>query len=731
MKKILILIATSLIATSIFAQNTDSFKANSASAANRKTAIRYLKNAKQHAAAHNWSDADSLSQIGLEYDSSIADLWYIHAAARHFLGDKRATILPLIENALETGRQWVDYNYDNARILYADILSNTLQYSKALDILDAEPFVYSADSEYIRIKSYYNISNKKDKNSQEALKKARNRVDTARKVYPEDIRFVELFYNYEYKNCFLSGEGIDEEVQRIADSFASAIKSGKNYKNISDDLKILSIVFSDNDDERLRLLKTFNSEGHKSIHFAEQALVNGIFDEIKAVDYFYLYSDASKDVPVNFAVLKSFASKLKNEEIKKEFAEYLNSFNGVLVFDTDDDMEINMTVVYKRGRPESIKYDKEQNGIDDWEANCDFGVPNEIKLEGDVTISYGNWPYIDSAVYCIKNDENQSIPMHSSVEFKLISEKLLWTPFEIEVDSLIKENFSLDFFIPVIPEKIRNVNSTELLQSSSYYVMSSNERPNAFIKVIVLSGIPQSAKYYEGDINSEKFYAIAQFENGLPHIRLLDSDGDGLFEIAETYGFTKNLDRKYISESEEMQIITNIFGTPAKNTGFYVKEIHLDKNGDTIPEFIEEYTEGYGKISSWDTDSDGSWDIKYVKHPLLKEGDSLIEECMFHQPFTNEVVIITSENSVPKNVSIGNKNRIKVIKGLSSKKFYWIVDKNNTTGTNLEEDEIIYNLESEKQGVAKIIQISKDKENESYNRFYAVKFGDVIFAEKL
>lgn len=739
MKKIFVLFATVFMATSIFAATENQDKKNSASVANRRTAIRYLQNAKLQAAEKHWKEANSLSKVGLEYDDSVADLWYISAISLYSLGEKRANVLPIIEKSLnERQVQWVDYNRDNARILFADILCSTLRFEEAIKVLDFEPFIYSSDAEVIRVKSYYNLAKSNGKYSEDALKKARLRIDTARKVYPEDIRFADIFYNYEYKICFLdklySNESKTEEnkieipsdVQKIADAFASSIRTGRNYKKLNDDLKLLSIVFSSDSDEKVRLLKSFNSENYKSVHFAEHALRNGILTETQAVDCFYKFADSSNDNPIRIDVLESFISNLTDEKMKTEFSQYLNSFNGIITSDTDGDLEDNMKIVYKRGRPESIEFDKNQDGIKDWSAICDFGVPQSLHLEDkDLNIVYGNWPSIHSAIYDVKGNEKSTIPTKSKLAFKLIADSLLWTPFEIVVDSSIKENLNQEFFIPTIPEKVRAVNGVELLLASSYYTMSSNERPNTTIQVSVLNGIAQSAKYFEGDIENGRLYAMAQFEKGIPVLRFVDSDNDGLFETTEYYGHITDLSKKYITENDELEIITNLFGAPAKNTGFYVKQIQLDQNGDTVPDFVEEYTEGYGKISSWDTNSDGSWDVKYVRHPQKNENDVLKEDAIFHRPFTNEIVTVSTENGISKSVSIGNKTRMNVFVGEVSKDFYWLAEKSSKSI----EMKIIQEFFDEKQGVSKVLSMKDKSDNEEL--YHVVKVGNMIFAEKL
>ena len=125
---------------------------NSAAVANRRTAVRYLQLAKQFAAEKLWNEADSNAKMGLAYDDKIADLWYLRAVSQMNLGEKRSQVLPLVVTAL-TDAEWVDYNRDGARILYADILCSSRLFTQSLSVLDVAPFIYSADAEYIRAKA--------------------------------------------------------------------------------------------------------------------------------------------------------------------------------------------------------------------------------------------------------------------------------------------------------------------------------------------------------------------------------------------------------------------------------------------------------------------------------------------------------------------------------------------------------------------------------------------------
>ena len=253
---------------------------NSASVANRRTAVRYLQLAKQFAADKFWSEADSNAKMGLAYDDKIADLWYLRAVSQMNLGEKKSKILPLIVTAL-TEAEWVDYNRDGARILYSDILCSTRQFVQSLSVIDSDPFVYSADAEYIRAKAYYCLG------VDESVNKARSRLDAARRVYPADSRFAELFYTNEYR-ILRNTNVVSGETRSLADAFSLMVPL---YKNARDDLEVYAAIFAGNESKKIRMLKAFNSKHQKSPLYALEALKTGLLQEDEALDYFYQFAD--------------------------------------------------------------------------------------------------------------------------------------------------------------------------------------------------------------------------------------------------------------------------------------------------------------------------------------------------------------------------------------------------------------------------------------------------------
>ena len=49
-------------------------------------------------------------------------------------------------------------------------------------------FIYSADAEFIRIKNYYRIG------TEDSIEQARLKINAARRIYPNDVRFPNIFF---------------------------------------------------------------------------------------------------------------------------------------------------------------------------------------------------------------------------------------------------------------------------------------------------------------------------------------------------------------------------------------------------------------------------------------------------------------------------------------------------------------------------------------------------------
>lgn len=671
----------------LFFEGSGGFCQNlSSKEANRKTAVRYLKVCEQHAAGKDWTGVDSAAELGLAFDESVSDLWYMRAVAKSAMNFPEYQVLPLVEKSLLCD-QWVDYNRDTARVLYADLLCTTRNFEQALEILDGEGFLYSADAEFIRSKVYYGLG------TDESVEKARNKIDSARRIYPEDLRFAELFFSHEYA---LGGR--NEKNSRLADSFIKIISKNSS---ISPELEIYSAVFSSGE-EKFRRLRAFEAKNLHSPLFLLAAMDGSgaegelpLLTDVQALDYFYSFADEKLD----YDFLKKFAGGLKEPEVLREFGEYLNQYSGVIFRDTDGDLIFNMEIDYSRGRPQKIIYDENQDKMAEWIADCDFGVPLALSLPGmSIELEYGTWPSVSRAVYRFDGEGEFS--------FFLVPDLLFWSPFSISADEEILEFAGAEFFVPSVLKNAENISARTLLLSSSSCSIPSDERKNARVVYSLLDGKPQFARFYEG----EKMYAQLLFKDGVPESRTVDMDGDGFFELTETYG---------VLPSEEKTAAENL-SQPSEIAfpSLPVVKIQVDLNGDTIADYTEEYTGGDGKVCLWDLEGDGKWDIRYEKCPADSDG-SLVEKSTFFKPLSNVSVTVVLKDGNPVSVLEGEKNLKITEEPLTG--IYWLEE----AGSSEDSEKI---LKTFNQNGSETVYIIVENEQK---RMFAVKNGRHVFAQIL
>jgi hypothetical protein len=651
-------------------------------AANRRTAVRCLQLARQYADDKQWEAADSQASLGLAYDDAVADLWYIRALAGTSLGLSKSTVIPFVKTAL-TDAVWVDYNRDAARLLYADLISDTGNFQEALDCIDAPPMLYSADAECIRVKCYYNLPGKTNG------AKARSKIDAARRIYPLDTRFPLLFFRYEYRN---DGDTYSAEVLRIADLCTAGLSQTAHP---DPELEIYAALFA-RGETRIRMLKSFNARGLTHPLYAAAALQSGLIDQNAALSYLLKFADTSIDL----RVLESFVPLITEESAKKTFADYLTAYGGTLTEDTDGDLISNLRVSYKRGRPDQIVYDGNQDGAPEWTASCDFGVPVSVhSTHGAQDIIYGTWPAVIKSVWLASGTA-------PSLTLNFAPDALSWTPFLLEPRMIINKTLGTDFFYPVLPAHPVELTKAQLVAAASEYEIPSPERPDAVITVSVLNGVPQTAHYAVNGVQ----YAQTFFTDGIPVQRMVDQDGDGRFETTEIYERASGL--------TAADALVSVYGTPETASVVRLKAVQVDTNGDTLPDYTEEYAEDGTKTSSWNNESNGQWDVRYVKHPAVPDG-SVSEDAFFHQPWTNEIVMVSSVNGVPVSVKAGD-HTLSVTRD-SAAGVYWIGQPGSAAAAQKCMETV---NQSTVQGVCSIVETGSE-------RVLAVRVGKMIFGEML
>ncbi len=619
------------------------------SASNTRIAERYLNSAEKYLFAENWNSAFSQAELGLHYDNTISDLYYIKALAMTKKGEKRADVYAVIKQAIEKDK-WTNYNRNGARILYGDILSDLGLYDESLAVLDQKPFIYSADAEFIRIKNYYRMG------TADSISQARAKLNSVRKVYPADTRFPKLFFIFEM--LFMNRAEMDStsnyEIPEIVKSISTDyINRIPDYDNNDIDTEVMALLFADGQ-QQTRLLKAVGEKNSNSPLYAYAGLKTGILSEEKAYNLFF---ESSAD-NYNLDLLKAFAALIQNEGLQANLHDRLNSFTGTLFVDEELDLRIELTIQYERGRPVKVSYDADNDDVLDLQAECDFGVPVRLEFHNaDMTLEYNSYP----AVKQIEMNEQKML-------FNFLDKDFSYEPFDMTAEKLFTQ-FNVNFFIPYINREVTVPEEYMLAKKASSVVVKTNERRNSEVRYSVYDGMPVYAAFYE----ASKRYAYASMEAGYPFVRYVDTDGDDYFETIESYDFS--FSKKFISD-ESKQLVNNVFGDNVFSADMFLLSVEIDRNGNTINEFKEEYTAYNGKKTFWDNDDDGHWDCAYIRHSDESNSGILREEAIFYDKKGNEIVSLVSENGTPSLISYMG-NQYPVITG-EKKSLYWLEQKGDS-----------------------------------------------------
>lgn len=148
----------------------------------RTTAMRFLKLAQDYMIKSDWDSVLSNVEIGLTYDNTIADLWYIKALACEQKREKPYIIIDLLETALT--KDWQVYNNNGAKLLLADYFVHTLEYNKALELINDAALLLNKEALKTKAKIYYLTGE---------IQKARENIDVARRLLPLDTDFPTIF----------------------------------------------------------------------------------------------------------------------------------------------------------------------------------------------------------------------------------------------------------------------------------------------------------------------------------------------------------------------------------------------------------------------------------------------------------------------------------------------------------------------------------------------------------
>ena len=686
MKKLVVILLSLGITFTAIAQN-------SASSANKNTALRCLKLAESCLVGNDWQNALNQAELGLSYDDSISDLYYIKAAASLNLGGTKADALRLLSSAFERAA-WAGYTKNGARIFLADLLSDTGFYEESLSALDNEPFIYSADAEFIRIKNYYRMG------TEDSLSRARQRLNSIRRVYPADQRFPKIFFMFESQ--FMSEaerDGLKYQIPELVSTIAASyIAKLPDYSDRNQELELMAASFA-RGEEKLRLIKAIDAKNKSlSALLAIAALRAGIYTDAEAFDMFFGASGSE----VYLDLLETFIALLKDEEVIEQAAKTLASFTGTLYIDENMDLQYEFVVQYENGRPLYIKYDGNNDGEIELYSSCDFGAPVLVYFNSSrIQFYYDTFPRISKVSY---SDTN--------LVFNFLHDDFVFSPFDFVTDNVFART-GAEFYIPNISNEIAIPLPQELIEKASSFELPVTERDNARIVYTLSGGNIVFAEFYEGD----KRYAYSDFTKEGSIFRFVDYDNDGNFETVEQFSEIPYAQEGLRSDENE-RIVSSVFNFIDGRQDIYLRKIQIDRNANTFCEFSEEYLEYGGKVTVWDNDDNGLPDCQYIRYPQ-KEGESLLEDTLYFDSNGLQIISLTIADGVPVKMNIQG-SEVMVYAGTAAG-LYWIDNK----GTEDEETAVLnYVAKGFEQGAIDILNFEEE-------RISVIKVGSSYYCRKV
>ena len=698
-----------------------------------ETAVRCIDIAKNLLANEEYEASYSRAALGLTYDNTVADLYYIQALGMSQRGLPPYKIEPLLKSALQN--KWYEYNKDAARLLLASLYTKTTRAAEALSLLNERPLLSGKDALYIRANALYLLGNIGD---------ARKTVRQGALQFPEDPRFALLFFEREREPSRENGGNGVQTAGEIADATDSAQTAGtadnaetsdgntalnggdesdKTFAELSSlfvsraydlqdadpDVLLKASVFAFSEEDGRRLLKAWNAYGKTDPRYAVYALKAGLMSEEKAFEYVAPFFSGTSD----YALVKSFVSLVSGEKTKESVRKLYAAFAGTLRFDTNGDGISDMTVTYRSGRPSLIEYDANQDGIIDWTAGCDYGVPVKVNLvQEDAVLWYGSWPSLSRVIW-------------AGGTYTLNEDRLFASPVNMIKDPVMEERASLSFYLPVLRDDVRSVlNADELFALSHTVERKSAEGENTLVRFSLFDGKAQNAVYTDNGTP----YAYAFFENGALRFRNVDRDKNGTYELTEIYAYAdktadENTDQNadenallYRSAEEARELSLRLFGVDNAAKGLYLQKVVSDADGNGIIEFSEEYGPNGKTTAQWNDDETGSMIIRYAKN-----GDS--EETEYVHPVSGRHVRLIIQKGIPVSA-----DGIPVERDATAP-FFWI---GVSPGGNYAQKVIKELNQKGSSGViCTVTNLIWLKDKDRFARIFAVKNGDTYFGELL
>jgi tetratricopeptide (TPR) repeat protein len=522
--------------------------------------------AESDASLGNWTEAASLVEKGLAYDSSYADLLYLSALVNLQTKDDARAALSSLDAALASG-SFDRVARHEAVMLDASLLVREKRYDEALSLL-AQPEVGTSafgglDPEYRRLRALALYGLGKEPLALTELKVAAER-------FPADPRFPLLFFSRCGRLPLSAAE------QGLSELFISRLDV---LTEEAPSLAVLASPFMLDARSREDAVLAYRAKGLASEKATLCALEYGIISDEAAVSEFF-----SASYPKTLAGFQDLASLLGTASGRKAFSKALSGFTGSLLIDRDRDDIPEERAVYASGNLVSWSRDGDQDGHADCSLSFREGLPVSGSLEREglsLDLSYGNYPYLEHVGFLprasmplvgqtAKNGRPTGPEVYRFGPESLRYAPLALLPFPSAQDKALFLPFATDEAPP-----------TALASGAAALELDRSD--GDFLDVISLDhGVALRRERFL----KQKIYSVLTYERGSPKRELVDADGDGRFETERDYRVDKDGD------------------TDAVFTVF------IDTDRDGLVDYSEESFFPFTK--EWDLDHNGSMDVTLI-----------------------------------------------------------------------------------------------------------------------
>ncbi len=602
-KKVCICVLTVLFCTgmTLFAQNTPATLP-----VHQRTAQRYADLAIQSYLVDAVDTAVNYAEMALAYDASNADALYVRGLCSRQSGDHRAEYLKYFEDALASGA-FYNYSKDTVRIALAQEYLLQRRFTDVLAMIDAEPKLLTAESQYLRGTSLYATGK---------LKEARTLIATAWRLYPRDIRFPKLFFTSEKPEVT---EGIPSFAAGAKELGLLLLKNLPSWTDTCPELNLYAAAFVPASEGR-RLLKQYTGAVYmkdRIPYYATVGLSSAYLTADEAVERFEKLCNGT----VVFADLQEFTQVLAqipaedSHDALIQFREWLADFSGIILIDTDDNGFVS--VQYRNGRPLLATCDIQLDQVSDWQCAFDYGMPRQfVDLNADTTVTYARYPWVTS-VHTAKQS------------WELLPDSVSWPSIAVEPCAFLPEvPHTRDFYIPIVEyhgilpdEQLLRPYAWKLSYAYDITLMHRFEYQLQDGKIIsCLIETP------------EQDLAVTTFVDSIPSYRVTDLNSDGFTDVVEYYEVVENE-----PSEEERELTRRLYGPFTPDAFVRLSRMEIESEALDLQGFVYDIDRNGLETLFWDMKSDGSFSQK-----VTKEADRSSLSFTLIDPLQDETIVITT-----------------------------------------------------------------------------------------